>query len=120
MELTLTEMAAELAAAAAAAPLEAAAVVAKGLLNIKDDARRNATASSGTHAKAYPGTITYDPDPGGLSGEVGPERRGQGHLGPILENGSVHNPPHRDLGRALDAEEPKFIAEAAKIGSTWL
>lgn len=120
METTLAGMAASLAAAAAAAPVEAAAVVAKGLLNVKDGARRNATASSGTHAKKYPGTITYGPDPDGLGGEVGPERRGQGHLGPILENGSVHNPPHRDLGRALDAEEPRFLLEAARIGSKWL
>lgn len=120
MQTTLTELAAGLAAAAAAAPVESAAVVAKGLLNIKNEARRNATASSGTHAKAYPATITYDPDPDGLGGEVGPERRGQGHLGPILENGSITSPPHRDLGRALDAEEPRFLAEAAKIGSKWL
>lgn len=120
METTLAGFAADLAAAAAAAPVEAAAVVAKGLLNVKDGARRNATASAGAHAKQYPGTITYDPDPDGLAGEVGPERHGQGNLGPILEWGSEHNPPHRDLGRALDEEEPRFIAEAAKIGSAWL
>lgn len=120
METTLTGLAAALAAAAAAAPIEAAAVVAKGLLNIKNGARRNAQASSGTHAKAYPGTITYDPDPDLLGGEVGPERRGQGHLGPILEYGSVNNAPHRDLGRALDDEEPRFIDAAAAIGSKWL
>lgn len=117
---SLAGLAADLAAAAAAAPVEAAAVVAKGLLNIKKGARANATASSGAHAAQYPATITYDPDPDGLGGEVGPERRGQGNLGPILEYGSANNPPHRDLGRALDEEEPRFLTEAAKIGTRWL
>lgn len=117
---TLPGFAAELAEAAAAATTQSAAVVAKAALNIKEEARRNATASSGTHAKKYPGTITYDVDAGGLSAEIGPERRGQGNLGPILENGSVHNPPHRDLGRALDSEIPRFLLEAGKVGLPWI
>jgi hypothetical protein len=31
-------------------------------------------------------------------------------LGNLLEfgGGGDHSPPHRDLGRALDAEEPRF------------
>lgn len=116
---TLAGLARELELAAAEMPVKAAAVVAKTALMVKEEARRNATASSGTHAKLYPGTITYGVDAGGLSAEIGPERRGQGNLGPILENGSVHNPPHRDLGRALDTEEPRFIAEALKLGTLW-
>ena len=119
MEVSLEQLARDLERAAVTVPVRGAAVVAKGLNNIKGEARRNATASSGTHAAQYPGTITYGIDEGGLGGEVGPERKGQGNLGPILENGSVHNPPHRDLGRALDAEEPRFLEEIAKIGLPW-
>lgn len=118
--MDLAEWALMLQRAAAEVVAESAAVVGKGLHNIKTEAVNNAKASSGTHAAKYPDTITYSPDDGGLSGEVGPEKRGQGNLGPILENGSVHNPPHRDLGRALDNEEPKFLAEVSKIGKKWL
>lgn len=120
METTLLGLARELAASAASVSTRAAAVVAKGALNVKNDARANAKASSGTHAAKYPDTITYSPDLGGLSAEIGPEKRGQGNLGPILEGGSVNNPPHRDLGRALDNEEPRFMAEAAKLAMPWL
>lgn len=119
METTLIALARELELAAVEMPARAAAVVAKGLLNIKSDARRNAEQTSGAHAAKYPETITYGVDAGGLSGEVGPERKGQGNLGPILENGSRNNPPHRDLGRALDSEEPRFIAEAVKLAIPW-
>lgn len=120
MESTLGAIARDLAAAAATAPVQAAAVVAKGAINVKDEARRNATASSGTHAALYPATIGYDITAGGLAAEIGPARRGQGNLGPILEYGvNGHNPPHRDLGRALDSEEPRFLAEAAKLVLPW-
>jgi len=119
VETTLAALARDLELAAAEAPVKCAALVAKGALNIKDEARKNAKASSGTHAAKYPSTITYGIDAGGLGAEIGPERRGQGNLGPILENGSVHNQPHRDLGRALDAEEPRFLAEAAKLAIPW-
>jgi hypothetical protein len=115
--MTLAEFAAELDATARGITKESAGVVAKGALNVKTEARRNATASSGVHARKYPGTITYDVDPNnGLTAEIGPERRGQGHLGPILEYGSINNPPHRDLSRALDAEEARFIKAASEIG----
>lgn len=116
METTLAAFARELELSATSMPARGAAVVAKGALNVKNEARSNARASSGTHAAKYPDTITYGIDPGGLGAEIGPERRGQGNLGPILENGSVHNPPHRDLGNALDAEEPRFLEEVARLG----
>lgn len=119
METTLAALARELELAAAEMPVRAAAVVAKAAVNVKQEARKNAEASSGTHAKQYPGTITYGIGAGGLAAEVGPERHGQGNLGPILENGSRNNAPHRDLGRALDSEEPRFIAEAVKLGIPW-
>lgn len=123
MEMTtLTGLVRVLERAAAEITPKAVAVVAKGALNVKNEARKNAQASAGTHAKLYPGTITYDPTDGGLAAEIGPEKRGQGNLGPILEygNGGAKNPPHRDLGRALDVEEPRFLAEAAKIALPWV
>ena len=121
METTLAQLAQDFAQAAAAAPELARAVVAKGALNVKNDARRNAEASSGKHAAGYPATITYsEPVVGPLvESEIGPEKRGQGNLGPILEYGSVNNQPHRDLGRALDVEEPRFLAAAMEIALPW-
>lgn len=119
MPTTLLGLARELAAAAESAPARCAAVVAKGALNVKNEARRNAEQSSGTHAAKYPSTIGYDLVPGLIAADIGPERRGQGNLGPILEGGSVHNSPHRDLGQAVDNEEPRFLAEAAKLASPW-
>lgn len=121
---TLAQLARELELAVVEMPVRAAAVVAKAAVNVKEEARRNAQVSSGKHAKDYPGTITYDLDAGGLGAEIGPEKRGQGNLGHILEYGKVtyggvHNPPHRDLGRALDAEEPRFVAEALKLAIPW-
>lgn len=119
MDDSLAGLARDLAAAGTRVTAAAAGVVAKGALNVKEGARRNATASSGTHAAQYPSTITYDLDPDRLGAEIGPERRGQGNLGPILEYGSAHNPPHRDLGRALDTEEPLFIAAALAASLPW-
>lgn len=118
-EMTLAGLARQLELAAAEAPVKCAAVVAKAALNVKEEARRNAQQTSGTHARKYPGTITYGIDNGGLGAEIGPERRGQGNLGPLLEHGSRNNPPHRDLGRALDTEEPRFLLEAAKMADPW-
>ena len=122
METTLAQLARDFATAAASAPELARGVVAKGALNVKNQARINAKETSGTHAAKYPDTITYsEPTILGalVESEIGPEKRGQGNLGPILENGSVHNPPHRDLGRALDDEEPRFLAAAAEIALPW-
>lgn len=114
----LTTLAADLLASAAQAPKQAASVVAKGALNVKTQARSNAAVSAGAHAKLYPGTITYDMSATGLSAEIGPEARGQGNLG-VLEYGSAHNPPHRDLGRALDVEEPRFVEALAAAVLPW-
>ena len=120
MAQSLDSFARDLRAAAEHAPREAAAVVSKGALNVKTDARANARASSGVHAAKYPDTIGYDLDADGLGAEIGPARSGQGHLGPILENGSINNPPHRDLGRAMDVEEPRFVQAALQVGDRWV
>lgn len=94
------------------------AAVTRGALNIKNDWRDNARASSGRHARLYPNSISYDvtPIPGGAQAEIGPDKgRAQGALGNLLEFGSVNNPPHNDGGRALLAEEPRFVLQVAAI-----
>lgn len=86
-------------------------VVAKGALNIKNDWRRSASGLA--HAPAYPFSITYDEDvtAEGASAEIGPDKdKKQGPLGNLIEFGSSKNPPHLDGQKALDAEEPRFIA----------
>lgn len=104
--------------AARTAPREAQQVVKKGAVNIKTDARANATRSAGAHARQYSSTITFDFTAAAAGGtaEVGPEKRGQGNLGNLLEYGSVNNPGHRDLGRAADAEEPRFAEAVDDLG----
>ncbi|MFE2140184.1 hypothetical protein ACFXA3_00190 [Streptomyces sp. NPDC059456] len=96
------------------------AVVTRGALNVKNGWRANATATAPPHARLYPYTINYDikPIPGGAEAEIGPDRsmkRLQASYGAILEFGSVNNPPHNDGGRALQVEEPRFVAQVAAI-----
>lgn len=101
---------------------EAALVVRRGALNVKNDARRNSIASSGFSARYAPQTIGFDDvkaDGTTISAEVGYLGGGQAKLGVLLEfgGGPDHSPPHRDLSRALEAEEPRFyqaMADAAK------
>lgn len=88
-----------------------AQVVAKGALNIKNAWRRSASGLA--HAPAYPFSITYDDhvSADGASAEIGPDKdKKQGALGNLIEFGSSKNPPHLDGQKALDAEEPRFIA----------
>lgn len=106
-------MAAALLRAAAQASVEARAVIQKGALNIKNQAKDNVQKSAPVHNAYAHGAITYDTKLGGAtltpSAEIGydKDKRG-GDLGNLLEYGSRKNPPHRDLGRALDVEEPRF------------
>lgn len=88
----------------------ARAVITKGALNIKTEAR--ATAPGTGSAKHYPNSISYDlyDEPGGLMAETGPaEDRRQWGLGNLLEYGSSHNRPHPHLEPALDHEAPRFL-----------
>lgn len=104
-------LAADLAAAPVRLTAEIAPVASKGALNIKNGWR--ASASGLAHAPLYPNSITYDLDvqPDGVSAEIGPDKdKRQGALGNLIEFGSSKNPPHLDGQRALDAEEPRFIA----------
>ena len=87
------------------------AVVSRGSLQIKNDARQNAPGSGA--ARHYPKSIGYDitERPGQIEGEIGPVRgRRQWGLGNLLEYGSENNPPHPHLEPALDREAPKFLA----------
>src|SRR5688572_1271855 len=82
-------------AAGPIARVKARAVVSKGSLNIKNEARRNAPGSGA--AKHYPASINYDitQTPVEIMGEIGPaEGRHQWGLGNLFEYGSAHNPPH--------------------------
>lgn len=105
---------------------DARAVTMRGAVNIKRDWRANARASSGRHAPMYPNSVSFDVNnygPDIIMAIIGPDKGApQGALGNLLEYGSVKNPPHRDGGRALDVEAPRFEAQMAIIvarGLAW-
>ena len=61
----------------------------------------------------------YGPDL--FAATIGPDKAvPQGALGNLLEYGSVHNPPHNDGGRALDAELPRFNAQMELLAARGL
>lgn len=97
-----------------------AAVVAKATAEVKVEAVRNSRASSGQSARKAPDAITSEIGKRRtmIEGVVGYEARGQGNLGHLLEYGSslgnVRNPPHRDLGRALDNAEQGFVDDIGR------
>jgi hypothetical protein len=106
----------DLRAAGPIAHVKGRAVVSKGSLNIKNEARKNAPGSGA--AKHYPASINYDitETPVMIEGEIGPaEGRRQWGLGNLFEYGSENNPPMPHLEPALDHEEPKFYAAAALL-----
>lgn len=95
--------------AVSAGPDEAAKVVAKGALNIKNDARRRIGRPA--HAPAYASAITYDTYRWftGPAADIGPDKgRRQGALGNVLEFGTVNNAPIPHMIPAAEAESPRF------------
>jgi hypothetical protein len=95
--------------AAGAALDDARAVVAKGALNIKTEARRRVSGLA--HAPAYPNSITYDIGVSGstVTAEIGPDKaKRQGALGNILEYGTRKNAPIPHIRPAVEAELPRF------------
>jgi hypothetical protein len=117
----LRSLAHDLSEAPRKAQRDAVGVVQHGAVNVKKRWADNARQSSGTHAPAYPNSISYDLDLGAaLTGRVeaviGPDKsKRQGALGNILEFGSPHSAPHNDGGRALRSEAGQFEAELAKV-----
>lgn len=113
----LAKLDADLGKVAASTLPAARAVVAKGAVNIKTQARQ--LAGGLQHAPAYPASITYDEYtvPGVVGAEIGPDKeKRQGALGNVLEFGTVNNPPHPHLRPAAEAEEPRFIEAVADLG----
>lgn len=103
--------------AAATATGSAKIAVQKGAYNVKRDAQRNSAASSGFSASGASFSIGYRTEVRANSfvavvgyGE-GLNANRQAALGTLLEygGGRDHSPPHRDLGRALESEEPRFL-----------
>ena len=100
---------------------ETVSVVRRGALNVKNEGRRNSVASSGRSARHAPQTIGFDDvtaDAAVISAEVGYLGGGQAKLGTLLEfgGGRDHSPPHRDLSRALEAEDPRFVRAMGDAG----
>lgn len=120
----LQSLTARLARAGTQAEREAQAVVARGALNIKTSWQANAAATAGRHAPAYPSSIGYDMHPlpgGGARAVIGPDKNlRQGPLGNVLEYGTSRQAGHNDGGRALLTEEPRFLAEVARLGGELL
>lgn len=120
----LGALSARIARAGAEVEREAAAVVARGALNIKNGWRANAIHTAGQHARAYPYSIGYDPYPlpgGGARAVIGPDKDlPQGPLGNILEYGTSRQAGHNDGGRALLREEPRFLAQVERLGGELL
>jgi hypothetical protein len=116
MDIDLSEieqLSASLAKIPEAVKRDARPVVQKGLLNIKDETRKNIP-SRYWNRLAY--TVTYSTT-AALSGEVGYEDRGQGELAGIYEFGSARRAPHPTLFPAAKAEAPRFEKALADLAA---
>lgn len=113
---TPATLAADLIASAGKAIVETRAVVQKGALNVKTEAKANVEASAPVHNAHAARTITYDTTikAATIDAEIGYDLRvaRSANIGWVLEygGGKDHSPPHLDVGRALDAEAPRFEA----------
>lgn len=117
-------LAADLLTAATRVAREVRDVVAKGANNVKRDARANVERSAPVQNAHAQYAINYD-DPSAvgsvISSEIGYDKDlPGGALGNILEYGSRNNSPHRDLGRALDAETPRFEEQLVAVAERLL
>jgi hypothetical protein len=107
----LDKLTRDLQKAISVAPAAARAVVQKGALNIKTDARNRV--SGHKHIPAYPYSITYDTKETlfGATAEIGPDKdKRQGALGNIIEFGGIHSAPIPHMIPAGEAEQPRFEA----------
>lgn len=115
------QLSADLSDAAQRAPVEVLAILTRGAVNVRRDARRAARGIG--HAPSYHRAINYEVKPSlwVYTIEVGPDKgRRQGALGNILEYGTSKNAPRPHLGPALVAEEPRLVAEYEKLADRLL
>ena len=105
----LTALADDLDAAPAKASGAMRATTQVALRKIRDDGRTFASGLS--FLPHLPSTITYETHdhPWGVSGEAGPENRGQGSLGHLIEYGTPTSAPHAYMAPAFDRELPEWI-----------
>lgn len=101
----------------------AAAVVKKGAVNVKNEARE--FAPKGPYLPAYYRSITFDIEGDGRFGrveaQIGPDKdKPQGPLGNIIEYGTSTQAPQAHLGPALDREGPNFEAALGDLGERLL
>jgi HK97 gp10 family phage protein len=93
-------------------------------VKMKRDMQSRAKRAAGTHARAYPSSITFDVAEEGdrVSSEIGPDKeRPQGALGNILEGGSSTSAPHPHVTPAFEANKDDLVtgAEKAIEDSLW-
>lgn len=116
MDVDLSEfksLSAGLGRATAAMVAAERAVVAKALVNIKNETR--AGISSHPTWKRLASTVSYDQ--AGLTGVVGYDDRGQGELAGIAEFGSARHAPHPALLPAARDEAPRFEKATADVAA---
>jgi hypothetical protein len=124
---TPDQFAAELLASVAKAPVEAAKVVKKAAQNIKDEGRANFLAGAPVHNAGAARTINYD-EPAlfgtRVESEVGFDRDvdRSANIAWLTEygGGGDHSPAHRDIGRAADNEEDRFVGSLQSMASKLL
>lgn len=101
------------------------AIVQKGALNVKNQAKVNVQKTAPIrHAHAHT-AINYDTTIKAttIEAEIGYDKdKRPGRLGNLLEFGGRgdHSPPHRDLALALEAEEPRFEAAVSALAEKLL
>ena len=81
---------------------------------------------AGSHARKYPSHFASEMHSGSglfgntISGEYGPNPRGQGLLSLILENGSRNgNRPQLNMARSADIIGPSVAAEVRALADRW-
>lgn len=122
--MTPDEMVRHLLSAAAKAPAEARDALDASARRVREGSQRNARAANRVHARGLAATVGSDVSPAGfrMEAEVGYNKGGVGNLGAILEyaNGRTHNAPQRNLGRALEVEEPVLPESLGDMGERLL
>lgn len=104
----LEALSSSIAASAGRLPAEVRAVVSKGALNVKNEARENVSGSP--YWRRIAGTINYDMSGNAFvsAATIGYDDEGQGELAGIYEFGSVKRSPHPTLMPAFEREAPRF------------